>query len=750
MTSPRLAKYWILASLSLSASLGYSLESELRQDLLRLEKKLASSSASDGMSSGAQTAQIETLYARAQDSFRAQRYMDVVKSLNQVLNATSSFQNYLDAQFYLGRSYEELNYPARSIKAYLRYLSSFASKGEPDHPRLLEVIQRLLLQKNVMLTDEGETFNRLLASLVSLNSISAAKRDQVKLLAAKAAYQSGRYALADEWLNSVANSSSDPTVTADAQFYLALSRLKSGQYDSSEELFLKIAETNMKEHYLVQQLARLNLARIYAARNLPKLAFTWYQKVQGPGDSQRLALYESTGLLMRSQDFKRAKDQAELYLKRYPDSFESAVVRERLAYLQLNSGSFEEAEGRLGRRESELIELAQTLSKSYEGKISLRQNEIDAIRRKAAVLNIQSVVLDRISALNQRLTKAKTTIEQNNQEARSLTFTLGRMSDIQLRPDLMAKDEQYWGLIEELAALGENLIRHELSFYTWTEAEQYSLVKAKERRRIILSDQTPRPALWEQTYRLGQLELRSAKLNQHLSTQRAQLTSAIFNAESGNPEQADKASQAKDRLRELRNIARRLQLSMEGQRSQWVANYKSGSPLFKTKKHFLLLIQEFLDSDELLEQKRDDYPDPATKHVQEDFASNWRLWPRIAGRILAQIDKTERSEQAWLDSRLSALKSARELGGSLAIREERLRQAIASASGRAFPAVASHIRFAASEQAARGKKWMGDVEWQRYLRETSERSRLQTNQDLDEAGVREKIRDTEMQRTLHE
>ncbi|RZA25278.1 MAG: hypothetical protein EOP10_07350 [Proteobacteria bacterium] len=750
MISLKAAKTWILLALTAYMPLAHSTESELRQDLLRLEQKLVTDSVSDNGSNGAQAARVKQLFARAEDSYRSQKYMDVVKTLNQVLNISPSFENYLDAQYYLGRSYEELSYPARSIKAYLRYLGSFASKSGWNHPRFLEVIQRLLLQKKTMLVEEGETLDRLLISLINLNNLPAAKRDQVKLLASKSAYQTGKFAMADEWLNDLIKKSPDATLVADAQFYLALLKLKSGQYDKSEELFLKIADSDVKEHFLVSQLARLNLARIYAARNLPKLSFTWYQKVQGPGESQRLALYESTGLLMQSKDFERAKGQAELYLKHYPKSREASLIRERLAFLQLNSGSFEAAETNLGKRDGELTNLSEIIAKDYEGKFVLKEAEIEALRQKAAAMNIESIVLERASALNQRLKKAKTTLEQNRQEIRSLAYTLGRISDSDLRPELLAKDEQYWNSIEELSALGENLIAHELTFYNWSAAEQYSFVKAKERRKKILDDQTPRPVLWENTYRLSQLESRAAKLDRHLASERAKLSGAIFAAENGTAEQIDKASQAKDRLTEIQHIKNRLQLAMEDQRALWVANYKNGSPLLKTRKHFLLLTQEFLDTNEALEQKRDQYPDPATKHVQEDFASNWELWPRIAGKILVQMNKTEQKEQAWLDAQQIALKTSREVGENLALREEQLRHGIAKATGKAFPSVAAHIRYAINEQAARGKKWMADVEWQRYLRETAERSRLQAKQDLDETTIKEKIRDTEIERALHE
>lgn len=726
-------------------------ESQLRQDLLRLENKLGTAVVSEDVGApGVQASRLNTLFARSQDSFRDQKYIDTVRILNQILNASPAFDRYLDAQFYLGRSYEELRYPARSIKAYLRYLSSFASKSGWNHPRFLEVIQRLLLQKQDMLGPEGETLDRLLASMISLNNIPKAKRDSIKLLAAKSAYQSQKIALAEEWLTEIIATSSNATHVADAQFYLALVKLKKGQYDQSEELFLKIAETKIEEHNLVKQLARLNLARIYAARNLPKLSYTWYQKVEGPGDSQRLALYESTGILMQSKDFERAKLSAQLYLKSYPKSREAALIRERLAFFQLNSGSFQDAENNLEQREQELIQLGTLIRKDYEGRLVIKDQEIDRLRQKAAAVNVESSVLERISALNHRLLKARTTIEQNQQEIRSLGYTLGRISDASLRPELMAKDELYWNYIEELMALGENLVSHELSFYNWTAAEQYSFVKAKERRRRILDDQTPRPQLWEDTFRLSELENRAAKLNRRLLEAQAKLSAAIFVAENGTMAQIELAAQARERGKQIGHLMRRLQSSMDDQRSLWAANAKNGSPLIKTKNHFLMLTQEFLDSNALLTTKRDQYPDPATKHVQEDFTRNWELWPRLASKILVLINKTEIKEQAWLATHLQSLKTSREIALNLKIREELLRHAIAKSSGKAFPAIASHIHFAINEQAARGKKWMADVDWQRYLRDTSEKSKLQAKQDLDEATIREEIRDTEIERALHE
>ncbi|RZA13171.1 MAG: hypothetical protein EOP10_30195 [Proteobacteria bacterium] len=453
---------------------------------------------------------------------------------------------------------------------------------------------------------------------------------------------------------------------------------------------------------------------------------------------------------MQSEDYPKARTLAETYLKTFPNSKEAAYLKERMGFLQMSSGSFEDAETSLFSREKELQALNTRLSKQYEGRFVINDVQLDELRQAVGAMNIDSTVLDRASSLNNRLDKARSAIQEHRQEIRSLQYTLGRVNDSKLRPDLLAKDEQYWNYIEELSAIGEGMIDREVSFYQWTAAEQVPFVKGKQRRKKILDDQTQRPALWQNTYQLALIESRASKLNARILKEQALLAAAIHNGKKGSASQIDLAKQAADRSKELNTLTKKLQGAMEEQRSLWIANYKHNSPLVKTKKHFLLVSQEFLESNSQLQEKRDRYPDPATKHIQEDFAGNWQLWPRVAGKILVLINKTEKKEQDWLDAQQRAQKASREKAESLAIKEQNLRYAVGKAVGKSFPAVLQHVRYAIDEQAARGKKWLADVEWQRYLRETNDRSTRQAKQDVDEATVKEKIRDTEIERALHE
>ncbi len=726
-------------------------EASLRQDLLRLEEKLSTAAVSDNKGSpGVQKEIANALFKRADASFRAKEYFDTVRALNQLLNATPNIDNYLDAQFYLGRSYEELRYPARSIKAYLRYLSSFASKSDGNHPRLLETISRLLLLKEDMLTEEGETFDRLLVSLVSLNSIPAAQRDEIKLLAAKGAYQTQKMQLAEEWLNDLIRSGRSAHVQADAHFYLGLVNLKLGRYDKAEELFLKIANDDNASHYLIRQLARLDLARLYAARNLPKLAWDWYQKVEGPGESQRLAIYESVGLLMQSENFAKARELGETYIKAFPNTKEAALIRERMAYLQLSSGSFEAAESTVMNRQKDLDSLGQRLSKKYEGSIIVQSNDLDELRRAAAVMNIESVVLNRAAALNHRLDRAKSLVAEHRQQLRSLQYTLGRAGTASLRPELFAKDEQFWSYVEDLSAIGEKMIANEIAFYNWTEAQQISFVKGQERREKIRLDKTARPVQWQNMYQLGMIEYRSAELNKRILQGKAELAAAIYNGKKGNAKQQDLSHEADDRIKEYNKLNKKLDLAMENERELWLKNSKYSSPLLRTRKRFLMLAQEFLDTNVTLSEQRDRYPDPATKHVQEDYATNWQIWPRVAGKILTLIRDREKQEEDWVTAQQKTQTKAVETAEKLADREDALRFSIARATGKALPDVISYMRLAINEQAARGKKWLADVDWQRYLRETDERNRQQAKHDVDETRLRENQKDSEIERALHE
>lgn len=723
----------------------------LRQELVNIEGRLQSIQASqDRNVPGVQSLAADMLMEKAEAAYRDQEYLATVRFLNQVLNKSSGVESgrYLKANYLLGRSYEELRYPARAIKAYLRYMSSYATRSKDNPERLIEVTRRLLLLRESMLNEESENFQRLLANLMGLDFPDDIKAE-ITLLSGVSAYHGARHKLAESWLAKVCDISGAKRPCAEASLYQGLAALAQGQLDKSESHLLGLAEESDSSLHFIRQVAALNLARLFADRKLPQHAWSWYQKVQGPGNPQRIALYESAVLLMQVEDFPKATQLAQTYIKSFPDSKEAAYLRERMAYLQLSIGKFNDAENNLNARQKELGDLANRIN--FQGKRFLGADDVAFIRNQTAPLGISSSVLDRSAQLFERLAKAKNLLREHRQELRSLSYTLGRISDPSLRPDLQAADRQFNDFVQDLTRVGDALISSEGNLYELSDAEKLNLQRSKDRRAKILATAKVRSTSWKSWGKLAQLEQDAAQLSNRLFTERARLAALVHRGEhSKEPVAKDQAQHLRNMQKTLDGLNERLSVAMEDQRLAWLQAYRKHSAFQRTRKSFLLLSQEFLESSAVLDEYRDRYESPERKHYQEDFAEDWVVWPRIAGKLLTAIKERDRQETTWLNNKQAGLEKARTDEQKLMLRQEDLYRSLGRVSGMALPSVLNHINFNIREQSARGKKWLADIHWQKYLQETEERIRKERNQRLEEAKVQEDMRDIEIERALHD
>lgn len=723
----------------------------LRQELVNIEGKLQAIHASqDRNVEGVQAFTSDRLMQKAEASYREQEFLAAVRLLNQVLNKPSAVESsrYLKANYLLGRSYEELRYPARAIKAYLRYLSSYATRSRDNADRLIEVTRRLLLLREDMLGEESENFQRLLASLMGLDFPDEVKAD-ITLLSGISAYHAARYQLAESWLANVCGLSASKSPCAEATLYQGLTALAQGQLDKSEKHLQGLAEDSDSNLHFIRQVATLNLARLFADRKLPQHAWSWYQKVEGPGNPQRMALYESTILLMQVEDFPKAAQLAQTYIKSFPETKEAAYLRERMGYLQLSVGELSAAENNLNARQKELNDLANRIN--FQGKRFLSSDDVTFIRNQTAPLGINSPVLDRSAQLFERLAKAKNLLREHRQELRSLAYTLGRISDPNLRPDLQAADRQFNSFVLDLGRIGDALIKSEGALYELSDAQKLNLQRSQERRSKIVASEKIRNSSWKSWEQLAQLEQNAAELSTRLSSQRAQLAALVYKGEkSKDPVKNDQVQHLREAQKSLDGLNERLSEAMEDQRLAWLHNYRKHSAFQKTRKTFLLLSQELMESSAILDDYRDRYQSPERKHSQEDFAENWVIWPRAAGKLLAAIKVRDSQEIAWLNNKQTGLEKARTDQQKMIQKHEDLYRSLGRVSGSALPSIMNHINFNIREQTARGKKWLADVQWQKYLQETEDRIRKEKNQRLEEAKIQEDLRDIEIERALHD
>ncbi len=698
----------------------------------------------------------EQQFTLAEQSFREREFISTVRLLNSVFNQMSSLDRdrYLKANYLLGRSYEELAYPSRAIKAYLRYLSSYATQGGGSDLTLIEVMRRLLLLDESMPVVQKEALQRLMANLMSLQ-LSPELKAQVTLLASVAAYHAERHQLAADWLSTLRSADIAPAVRAEANFYLALNNLALGKDQDGENLLLDIFALNDPSFLFIRDLSALNLARLYGARQMPQNSWEWFQKVEGPGPSIRFASYEGILLLLQNKEYAKALQLAQTYVIKYPHSPEAYRLQERLSFLQFQSGHLDPAEADLRSREIALKDLERNILASYRGKDSINAEDVAQLRAKTEVYALQSSVLEQSDKLFKRIQSASQRLAEQRQELSSTIYTLGRVLDASLRPEVLSTDRQFRELTSDLFALGDALLGNETDLYgkQLTPSEQQSLSRSAQRRQRLQSiDHELIKSDWRQWDRFSRIQLKLDQTLAKISRQRSSLQAIILagRQSSSSPMQKDLASRAENLLLRIQAQEEIATQQMEQTRLSMLTFIRMPSPYQVTRKKLLLGSQEYLENVIVFDKYRDNYQNPMNQHQQEDIERAWLRWQKMAGKILSLIKSDEASQAQWLDSQLQDIRSLLAKERDLSERNARLRIRLGEKTAIALPAVLDHFDFHISEQKARGKKWLADLQWQRFMSQTEERLKKRLDQEQKETQIEENRKDLEIERSIHE
>jgi hypothetical protein len=746
---------WILLTGS------YNLQAEpavsaLIERLRQLNTQLdAISAREDKSASGLIAFNAEQNFQAAEQSFKEREFVAVIRHLNFVLNQLPQMpQNrYLLSQYLLGRSYEELGYPNRATKAYIRYLNSYATQAGDPGTRLIEVIRRILLLGDFLREKDQDQVQRLLANLMSM-AFEPDVKAEVTLLSGIAAYHNARNRLAADWLKPLLESSVSLRIRAEATFYAAQNALAMGRDQEGEELLLKLVGYPEPSLLFIRDLATLNLARFYAAKKMPQKAWEWYQKVEGPGASLRLAAYEAVLLLIQSQEYSRALQLARSYIANYPKSREAYQLQERMSFLQLHAGNLDPAEGQMQARDRALDELQQGIVADFRNQDKITAPAVRELISRTEIMAMQSPVLEQSQGLSVRLEKVEHLLAEQRQEIRNLIFTLGRIQDPDLRPEVQAMDRQYRTLIRQLFAIGDGLLANEQGLYAQhlTPATKTRLERSKARRQLLeASPQELRKGPWQNWTEIAQQQLRLGALAERIERKKAELAALQFQAHTSSQSAwKEQSGQISQLLERYRNIEKRLARRVEEQRLELLKFISEPSPLQTTRKYLLLGTQELLESGSILEQHRDHFQHPLAQHQQEDIERAWDLWQRKAGRILSQIKRHEAEEARWLTDQLNDIQLQLERHRQLKQKSDQLAERVHETTARALPAVLDHFDYHIQEQRSRAKKWLADLQWQRYMQQTEERLRLKQKADEREAEVQENLKDLELRRSLHE
>lgn len=755
---PQLSNFALaLACFFGSQAFALSSISSLQQELEQLGKQIKSYEVpKDNGSEGLLTFQVDQHLLKAEQSYREREYIAAIRLFNAALNQAPEMDQprYLKAQYLLGRSYEELAAPPRAAKSYLRYLSSFASQGGESDELLIEVIRRLLLLQESMLAVQKVDFQRLLANLMSLPLASDLKAE-VTLLSSIAANHAGHHRLSSDWLSLLHRPDVPRRIQVEVAFYEALNALALGQDAEGEKKLLEVVAFEEPSFLFIRDMAALNLGRLYAARNMPQNAWTWYLKVEGPSQALRYAAYEGVQLLQQNREYAKALQLAKAYLNKYPATREAYRIQERLSFLQMQAGQLDPAEGGMRDRERELHTLQNDVLETYRGQEKMSSNDVSSLRKKTEIMALQSPLLETSAQLYDRLEKAQRRIQEQRLELGSLIFTLGRLSDARLRPEVLATNRQFQVFVGKLFAIGEQLLQHEREIFgeRLSSAEKVRLDASLGRRQRLQDlEQEFQKANWQAWDHFARRHLSLSGLAERLGTQRAVLQGLKFNAlqDRATPALKERVASIDDLMQRLQALETLVNTRSEQDRLALLEQIRAPSPYQKTRKVLLLGTQEFLESLALFDDYQDRFQDPAHQHLQEDLEKSWIRWQGMAGSILKLIKSDEALQSNWLDQQLAEIRRLMSREQNLAGRQVQLDTLLGYSTAQAMPAILSHFEHHIKEQQSRAKKWLADIQWHRFMKQTEQRFKAKTEQERVEAQLQEKLKDIETERSIYE
>lgn len=699
---------------------------------------------------GPQTVAADRAFINATKYFRRGEHLSVVRELNNFLNLTQvpEPKPYLRAQFMLGRSYEEMGYRAKSLRAYFRYLSAFLTSTAQDHNELLEVLRRM-----IPLAADPETkgeINQLVSSMTSLD-LPESLRPAVLYFAGKATANAGQTRVAAGFLDKAAAQTEDPGLKARTLYLTALLALGARDYDRADEALteaITLAGKNGDDDAGTRDLARLALARIAVHRKKPDVALRYYALIPEGSPSHEDALFESVYVHLERKEDQEARAKALLYLARHPDEPEALQLKTLVAYLDLRAGDLASASKGIAASDAHLTSIGNWMSQRMNGKSSFNQNDLsDFLSLTRGHVSTMPTVKEAYR-LFARLAELERRIADSRGEVRNTIYTMGRVNLAQLRPQWLNRAEQLSHIGDEILAVGHRLAASERHLYKERiDPIDWQTLNASERRRVGLS--TP---LAQIRRKMGQWPLQSALLDltQETSDQRRRLASATADLATArylvaNSSKVKGLENRVQRLEEMEARVKRLSQglgeNLEKIRTQRVTSLLEASPHRVARKFLTQYASALTEEVELLSKAREGSRTTAETMLATDAAQAWKLWEFASAELFRLLDALDREIETSVGRTLHELDLAEKRADELQARLEQIKADIEGKVGGNLDYIGSQYSGAIRDRLAKHRKWRADIDWLGYQTKLSEEQKLGNSVQLEQQILKDNLED---------
>ena len=695
---------------------------------------------------GPQTASAERSWHNATAFFDRHEWLSATRELNNFLNQTQvpEPKSYLRSQYMLGRSYEELGYKAKSLRAYFRYLATYLTSKVQDHSEVVDVLRRMLPLAAAQESTRGE-LNQLLASMTTIELPKAAE-PEVLYYAAKAAANSGQSGVAGAWLDRASETTEDPALRAKALYVRALLAISRQDFEGAEEILATVIQTDKSGE--ARDLARLALARLSVHQKRRETALKYYALVPEASSAFKEATFESLYVHLDLKQDSEARAKAMLYTARWPDGPEALQVRMLLAYLDMRAGDLTSAGKSIAAADGRLRDINDWIVKKLSGKSQINQGTLaDLMILTGNQLPIApSAAL--AAQLFARLAEAERRLTDLRGDLRNTLFTIGRGNIEHLRPAWANRAEQLGQLGDDLLNVGHRLAGTERHLYLDAlSAVDRQKLEASEARRVRLLGPAAAARRKAQAVTGAAAPLQTtrqiAAAYDKLRLAQAQLASARYLEQSS---QTVKPSESRDQaLESLAHrtdvLAEKVAATLGKLRAQQVENMLAASPHRAVTKFFAQYAGALRDESEILARARDDGKSTTQRLNADDAALAWRQWEFLAGEVFRQLGGLDQEIGSGLHALLDNLDEQDADVRTLEARVAALTADLEGRLGQSLGYLAQQYLNAINLRFSRHQKWRADIDWLTYQSRLGDDRKLTDRLNLEQQILKDNLTD---------
>ncbi len=686
--------------------------------------------------------QAQQIYHLAKKLYTQREFYAVIQHLNIFLNAVQvpKEKNYLEAQYLLGMSYQNLGFKRKSIRAYLRYLASFVTAEEYKDTRLISVIQSLLLLTDSFSSGEFRELHAIMSSLASIK-LSDNQKSRVLFYLALTSSNHNDAFFAEKLFEQSYQSTLDPQLQVENIYFSALIPLRKKDYKTAMQRFEKILTLKTHESIDYINYARLNLARIQAIQRNYHTSLSYLAMIPEDSVAYRDALYESIVLNYRIENYEESLAKAKTLIHKFPNHQYTHKILHLKGLLELRTGRTIDAQKSLTANNDNLRQFHEWLQRNYSNVDSLSYKDVKRVVSKGKFLTHTSPTLVRAMAIFDKMDQLTFHLDNIRSEIRTMVYFLGTTQPTSYQPQWKNQAVYIESLAQDTFDLGDHILNIERKlFLNKISPDLKQKLERSTKRRKLLRQQFAQKYInsrrWESWATLNGDLIRLGKIKSQLYQIQSSLSSLRFHHRKHSGRDLIESA-----LNQVEYFHYNTNRAAEIIRSRMIKDIANQSHHMVVKSYILSYSQIIYEESILMATIRDSYDQPNEKQMSDDLQNAWQKWEYLVKSVYSSVMSLDRNVREQIQSRLNTLEKSVTTYESLKQEVYLNREKLERLLGQQSFTILNHYLSAINEQESELMKWQADNQWRQYTEISMKRKNVEEQNQNKVIKMEENLRD---------